>query len=35
VLAVQEQGRNKRAEIEQRMSQLTDELKSAVSKASA
>jgi len=35
VLAVQEQGRNKRAEIEQRMAQLTDELKSAVSKASA
>jgi uncharacterized protein YaaN involved in tellurite resistance len=35
VLAVQEQGRTKRAQIEQRMSQLTDELKSAVSKASA
>jgi uncharacterized protein YaaN involved in tellurite resistance len=35
VLTVQEQGRNKRAEIEQRMTQLTDELKSAVTKASA
>jgi uncharacterized protein YaaN involved in tellurite resistance len=33
VLAVQEQGRTKRAEIEQRMAQLTDELKSAVSKS--
>ena len=35
VLAVQEQGRNKRAEIEQRMAEMTDELKSAVGKASA
>jgi uncharacterized protein YaaN involved in tellurite resistance len=35
VLAAQEQGRAKRAEIETRMAQLTDELKSAVSKASA
>jgi len=35
VLAVQEQGRNKRAEIEQRMAQLTDELRSAATKASA
>jgi uncharacterized protein YaaN involved in tellurite resistance len=34
VLSVQEQGRAKRAEIEKRMAQLTDELKSAV-KASA
>jgi len=33
VLSVQEQGRTKRAAIEQRMAQLTDELKSAVSKA--
>ena len=33
VLSVQQQGRAKRAEIEQRMAQLTDELKSAVSKA--
>jgi uncharacterized protein YaaN involved in tellurite resistance len=32
VLTVQEQGRTKRAEIEQRMAQLTDELKSAMSK---
>lgn len=35
VLAVQEQGRTKRAEIEQRMTQLTDELKTAVGKAPA
>ena len=35
VLSVQQQGRVKRAEIEQRMAQLTDELKTAVSKASA
>ena len=35
VLIVQEQGRTKRAEIEQRMAQLTDELKSAVTKAQA
>jgi uncharacterized protein YaaN involved in tellurite resistance len=35
VLNVQEQGRTKRAEIEQRMAQLTDELRSAVTKASA
>jgi uncharacterized protein YaaN involved in tellurite resistance len=35
VLTVQQQGRTKRAEIEQRMAQLTDELRSAVSKASA
>jgi uncharacterized protein YaaN involved in tellurite resistance len=35
VLNVQAQGRTKRAEIEQRMAQLTDELRSAVSKASA
>ena len=35
VLSVQQQGRTKRAEIEQRMAQLTDELKSAVSKAQA
>jgi uncharacterized protein YaaN involved in tellurite resistance len=33
VLDVQEQGRRKRAEIEQRMAQLTDELKSAMSKS--
>jgi uncharacterized protein YaaN involved in tellurite resistance len=33
VLTVQEQGRTKRAEIEHRMSQLTDELKTAISKA--
>jgi uncharacterized protein YaaN involved in tellurite resistance len=33
VLNVQEQGRKKRAEIEQRMAQLTDELKSAMSKS--
>jgi uncharacterized protein YaaN involved in tellurite resistance len=33
VLGVQEQGRRKRAEIEQRMAQLTDELKSAMSKS--
>lgn len=33
VLTVQEQGRTKRAEIEQRMSQLTDELKTAITKA--
>ena len=32
VLSVQDQGRKKRAEIEQRMAQLTDELKSALSK---
>jgi len=32
VLTTQEQGRSKRAEIEQRMAQLTDELKSALSK---
>jgi uncharacterized protein YaaN involved in tellurite resistance len=35
VLTVQEQGRSKRAEIEHRMSELTDELKTAVSKAPA
>jgi hypothetical protein len=35
VLSVQEQGRTKRAQIEQRMAQLTDELRSAVTKASA
>ena len=35
VLNVQAQGRTKRAEIEQRMAQLTDELRSAVTKASA
>jgi uncharacterized protein YaaN involved in tellurite resistance len=34
VLGVQQQGRTKRAEIEQRMAQLTDELRSAVTKAS-
>ena len=34
VLAVQEQGRAKRAEIEHRMGELTDELKSAVAQAS-
>jgi uncharacterized protein YaaN involved in tellurite resistance len=34
VLTVQQQGRSKRAEIEQRMAQLTDELKSAMSKTS-
>ena len=34
VLAVQQEGRTKRAEIEQRMAQLTDELKSAMSKTS-
>jgi uncharacterized protein YaaN involved in tellurite resistance len=33
VLTVQQQGRSKRAEIEQRMTQLTDELKTAISKA--
>lgn len=33
VLTVQEQGRNKRAEIEHRMAELTDELKTAISKA--
>lgn len=33
VLTVQEQGRTKRAQIERRMAQLTDELKSAVTKA--
>src|SRR5215470_4253439 len=33
VLSVQQQGRTKRAEIEQRMTQLTDELKTAISKA--
>ena len=33
VLNVQEQGRKKRAEIEQRMAQLTDQLKSALSKS--
>jgi uncharacterized protein YaaN involved in tellurite resistance len=33
VLNVQQQGRQKRAEIEQRMAQLTDELKSAMSKS--
>jgi uncharacterized protein YaaN involved in tellurite resistance len=33
VLNVQEQGRRKRAEIEQRMAQLTDQLKSALSKS--
>lgn len=33
VFNVQEQGRKKRAEIEQRMAQLTDELKSALSKS--
>jgi uncharacterized protein YaaN involved in tellurite resistance len=32
VLTVQQEGRTKRAEIEQRMAQLTDELKSAMSK---
>jgi uncharacterized protein YaaN involved in tellurite resistance len=35
VLSVQEQGRRKRGEIEQRMSQLTSELKTALSKAPA
>ena len=35
VLNVQEQGRKKRAEIEQRMAQLTDELKAAMSKTPA
>lgn len=35
VLSVQEQGRKKRAEIEQQMARLTDELKSAMSKAPA
>jgi len=35
VLNVQDQGRKKRAEIEQRMAQLTDELKSALSKSPA
>jgi uncharacterized protein YaaN involved in tellurite resistance len=35
VLAVQDQGRKKRGEIEQRMAQLTDELKTAMSSASA
>ena len=35
VLTVQQQGRTKRAEIEKRMAQLTDELKSAVSRAPA
>jgi len=35
VLNVQEQGRRKRGEIEQRMAQLTDELKSAMSKTPA
>jgi uncharacterized protein YaaN involved in tellurite resistance len=35
VLNVQEQGRKKRAEIEQRMAQLTDQLKSALSKSPA
>jgi uncharacterized protein YaaN involved in tellurite resistance len=34
VLTVQQEGRTKRAEIEQRMAQLTDELKSAMSKTS-
>jgi uncharacterized protein YaaN involved in tellurite resistance len=34
VLSVQEQGRRKRGEIEQRMAQLTDELKSAMSNTS-
>jgi uncharacterized protein YaaN involved in tellurite resistance len=33
VLAAQAQGRQKRAEVEQRMAQLTDELKTALSKA--
>jgi uncharacterized protein YaaN involved in tellurite resistance len=33
VLSVQEQGRKKRGEIEQRMSQLTSDLKVALSKA--
>jgi uncharacterized protein YaaN involved in tellurite resistance len=33
VLAVQAQGRQKRAEVEQRMAQLTDELKTALSRA--
>jgi uncharacterized protein YaaN involved in tellurite resistance len=35
VLSVQQQGRTKRAEIEQRMAQLTDELRSAVTQGSA
>jgi uncharacterized protein YaaN involved in tellurite resistance len=35
VLNVQAEGRKKRAEIEQRMAQLTDELKSAMSKSTA
>jgi uncharacterized protein YaaN involved in tellurite resistance len=35
VLTVQEQGRRKRGEIEQRMAQLTDELKSAMSSNAA
>jgi uncharacterized protein YaaN involved in tellurite resistance len=35
VLSVQEQGRKKRGEIEQRMAQLTDELKAAMSKTPA
>jgi uncharacterized protein YaaN involved in tellurite resistance len=34
VLSVQDQGRKKRTEIEQRMAQLTDDLKSALSKSS-
>ena len=35
VLNVQQEGRKKRAEIEQRMAQLTDQLKSALSKSPA
>ena len=35
VLNVQQEGRKKRAEIEQRMEQLTDQLKSALSKSPA
>ena len=35
VLSVQQEGRKKRAEIEQRMAQLTDQLKTALSKSPA
>ena len=35
VLNVQQEGRKKRAEIEQRMAQLTDQLKTALSKSPA
>jgi uncharacterized protein YaaN involved in tellurite resistance len=35
VIGVQEQGRKRRGEVEQRMAQLTDELKSALSKTPA